>query len=134
MTRSLLLSHSYSFLCEALSLTRGRVCLLPESQSAVVSQLSLCTIYILHVVKRLSVCIYMYMYKYKCMCTQYTYTRPLSVQARYSRSCPIINSSFYNGSLLTLTVVCLTAAKFMRLILYVDLATGCPCIDSARNA
>jgi hypothetical protein len=49
------------------------------------------------------------------------YTRPLSVQAQYSRSCPIINCSCYNGSLLTSTVVCLTAAKFKptnRLPLY----------------
>jgi hypothetical protein len=38
----------------ALSLTIGRVCRLPESQSAVISLLSLCTIYILHVTK----CIY----------------------------------------------------------------------------
>jgi hypothetical protein len=41
-----------------------------------------------------------------------TYTRPLSVQAQYSRSCPIISSSCYNSSLVTWTVVCLIAAKF----------------------
>jgi hypothetical protein len=45
-----------------------------------------------------------------------TYTRPLSVQARYSRSCPIISSS-YNSSLVTWTVVCLTATKFKLLYL-----------------
>jgi hypothetical protein len=45
-----------------------------------------------------------------------TYTRPLSVQAQYSRSCPIISSSCYNSSLVTWTVVCLTAAKFKPLI------------------
>jgi hypothetical protein len=38
-------------LCGALSLTRGRVCRLSESQSAVISLLSVCTIYILCVIK-----------------------------------------------------------------------------------
>jgi hypothetical protein len=33
------------------SLTRGRVCPLPESQSVVISLLSVCTIYILHVIE-----------------------------------------------------------------------------------
>jgi hypothetical protein len=95
--------------CGALSLTRGRVCHLPESQSAVVSLLSVCTVYML-----LNVCIYLCVYK--CMYDVYTmYTRPLSVQAQYSRSCPIINCSCYNGSLLTWTVVCLTATKFKPL-------------------
>jgi hypothetical protein len=37
--------------CAVLSLTRGRVCSLPDPQSAVVSPLSLRTIYILHVIK-----------------------------------------------------------------------------------
>jgi hypothetical protein len=37
---------------------RGRVCNLPESQSAVVSLLSVSTVYILHVTKRMYVCIY----------------------------------------------------------------------------
>jgi hypothetical protein len=32
-----------------------------------------------------------------------TYTGPLSVQAQYSRSCPIISSSCYNSSLVTWT-------------------------------
>jgi hypothetical protein len=41
-----------------LSLTRGRVCHLPESQSAVVSLLSVCTICILHVIKRMYICMY----------------------------------------------------------------------------
>jgi hypothetical protein len=50
-----------AFWCGALSLTRGRVCHLPESQSAVLSLLSVCTIYILHVIKRM----------YKCMYIQY---------------------------------------------------------------
>jgi hypothetical protein len=44
------------------------------------------------------------------------YTSPPSVQAQYSRSCPIISSSCYNGSLITWTVLCLTAAKFKPLI------------------
>jgi hypothetical protein len=38
--------------CGALSLTRGRACRLPESQSAVISLLSVCTICILHVITR----------------------------------------------------------------------------------
>jgi hypothetical protein len=45
-----------------------------------------------------------------------TYTRPLSVQAQYSKSCPIISSSCYNSILVTWTVVCLTAAMFKHLI------------------
>jgi hypothetical protein len=44
-----------------------------------------------------------------------TYTRPLSVQAQYSRSYPI-GSTCYNSSLVTWTVVCLTAAKFKPLV------------------
>jgi hypothetical protein len=52
---------------------------------------------------------------YKCMYIQYI-QGPLSVQAQYNKSCPIINCSCYNGSLLTWTVVCLTAAKFKPLI------------------
>jgi hypothetical protein len=40
-----------------------------------------------------------------------TYTRPLSVRAQHSRKCPIISSNCYNSSLVTWTVVCLTAAK-----------------------
>jgi hypothetical protein len=45
-----------------------------------------------------------------------TYGRPLSVQAQYSRSCPIISSSCYNNSLVIWTVVCLASAKFKPLI------------------
>jgi hypothetical protein len=37
-----------------------------------------------------------------------TYTRALSVQAQYNRSCLIISSSCFNSSLVTWTVVCLT--------------------------
>jgi hypothetical protein len=84
--------------CGALSPTRvGSVdC---QSQSAVISLLSVCTIYILHVIK----------------CNT-TYTRPSSVQAQYSRPCSIISSSCYNSSLVTWKVACLTAAKFEPLI------------------
>jgi hypothetical protein len=46
------------------------------------------------------------------------YTRPLSVQAQYSRKCPIIRSSCYNISLVTWTAVCLTAAKFNLIIFH----------------
>jgi hypothetical protein len=94
--------------CGALSLTRGRVCHLPESQSAIVSLLSVCTIYILHVIKRMYVCMYVCMYKYMYI----KYTRPLSVQAQYNIPCPSISCSCYNDSLVTWTVVCLTAVKF----------------------
>jgi hypothetical protein len=44
------------------------------------------------------------------------YTRPLSVQVQYSRSCPVFSSSCYNGSLVTWAVVCLTTIKFKPLI------------------
>jgi hypothetical protein len=46
-------AHDQIFIT-VLSLTRRRVCRLPESQSAVISLLSLCTIYWLHIIK----CIY----------------------------------------------------------------------------
>jgi hypothetical protein len=52
---------------------------------------------------------------YKCMYMQYK-EGPLSVQAQYNKSCPIINCFCYNGSLLIWTVVCLTATKFKPLI------------------
>jgi hypothetical protein len=45
------------------------------------------------------------------------YTGPRSVQAQYSRLCPISSSFHYNDSLVTWTVVCLTATKFKPLIL-----------------
>jgi hypothetical protein len=50
-----------------------------------------------------------------------TYTGPLSVQAQYSRSCSIIRSFCFNSSLVTWTVVCMTAAKFKPLIFPVSL-------------
>jgi hypothetical protein len=43
--------HLQACLSGALSLTRGRVCRLSESQSAVRSLLSVCTIYRLHIIK-----------------------------------------------------------------------------------
>jgi hypothetical protein len=71
-----------------------------ESQSAVLRQLSLCTvIYILYVLHDNTI-----------------YTWPLSVRVQYSRLCPISGSFRYNGSLVTWTVVCLTAAKFKPLV------------------
>jgi hypothetical protein len=50
------------------------------------------------------------------LCLYNIYTRPLSTQAQYRRSCPIICSLHYNSSLNTWTVVSLTAAKFKPLI------------------
>jgi hypothetical protein len=49
-----------------------------------------------------------------------TYTRPLSVQAQYSRACSIISSSCYDSSLVIWTVVCLTVTKFKPLIFSVS--------------
>jgi hypothetical protein len=95
--------------CGALSLTRGRVFHLPVSQLAAISLFSLCTIYILHVIK----CTYVHV----CI---YNIYKPLSVQALYSRSCPIISLSCYNGSLVPWTVACLTAAKSKPLIFLVS--------------
>jgi hypothetical protein len=51
-TRSLLLYDKLQACwCRTLSLTRGQVCRLPESQSAVIRLLSVCTICILQVIK-----------------------------------------------------------------------------------
>jgi hypothetical protein len=74
-------------------LTRGRVYRLSESQSAVISQLLVYTIY----------------------------ARPLSVQAKHSRSCSVFRSFRYNGSQITSTAVCLTIAKFKPHICFVGL-------------
>jgi hypothetical protein len=46
-----------------------------------------------------------------------TYARPLSVQAQYSGSCPLLSSSCYNSSLVTWTVVCLSSTTFKPLLL-----------------
>jgi hypothetical protein len=53
-----------------------------------------------------------------------TYTRPLLVQARYSRLYFIKGSSGCNGSLITRTVICLTTAKLKSLVFlrYLNLA------------
>jgi hypothetical protein len=45
------------------------------------------------------------------------YTRPLSCQAQYRKVCPIFIGFRYNGSLVTWTVICLTAGKFKPLII-----------------
>jgi hypothetical protein len=82
-------------------LTRGRICLLSEPLSAVVSHLSWCNRHLDFTrVKK---------YTYK-------YTWPLSVQAQYSILCPICSSFRYNGILVTWTVSCVTAAKLKHLI------------------
>jgi hypothetical protein len=86
--------------CGALSLTRERVCRLPNLLS---SNKSLVSMYNLHVTSN-----YMYVYT--------TYTRTVSSHAQYSRSCPIISRSCYNSSLVTWWVVCLTTAKIKPVI------------------
>jgi hypothetical protein len=60
----------------------------------------------------LNVCIYIVRLRTTSHGVYIIYIRPLSVQAQYSRSCPIISSSCYNSRVVTWTVVCLTAAKF----------------------
>jgi hypothetical protein len=50
------------------------------------------------------------------MYTYIQYIQGLSVQAKYSRSFPIISSSCYNSSVVTLMVACLTASKLEPLI------------------
>jgi hypothetical protein len=86
--------------CGAPSLTRGQVCLLPDSQSAIVSLSSVCTIYILHVIK--------------CMCIQHIQGLCHS-RLSTDHSLPF-SSSYYNGSLVSWTVLHLIAAKFKPLI------------------
>jgi hypothetical protein len=51
-------------------------------------------------------------------------TRPLSVQAWYSRLCPLKISCGYNGSLVTWTVICLTADKFKPLTFQLQYVKG----------
>jgi hypothetical protein len=67
-----------------------------------ISHLSICTYYL-----------YFYMFKHGRIHYVYVlytiYTSPLSVKAE-NRSCPILSSSCYNGSLVTWTAVRLTAA------------------------
>jgi hypothetical protein len=62
------------------------------------------------------------------------YTRPLSAQAQYSRSCHNICSLRCNSSLDTWTVVRLTAANFKPLMFQsVTFVTVCLCTDSTAN-
>jgi hypothetical protein len=86
------------------SLTTGRVCRLSQSVS---SNKSIVSMYnYLH-----------FTYMFHVLLNTYTiYTKPLSVQAQYRKLCPISGNFGYNGSLVTWTVVCLTAAKFKPLI------------------
>jgi hypothetical protein len=56
------------------------------------------------------------LYMLLSVCMYNIYKRTLSLQAQYSRSWPILSISCYNSSLVTWTVVCLTAAKFKPLI------------------
>jgi hypothetical protein len=65
--------HLQACWCELLSLTRGRVCHLPESQSLLVNLFLVCTMYILHVTKR------MHVRMYKCMYIQH-------IQSKQSQS------------------------------------------------
>jgi hypothetical protein len=65
------------FWCGALSLMRGRVYRLPESQSAVISLLSVCTIHILHVIK----CIYIQHIQGLCQSRLSTTVHALSLVA-----------------------------------------------------
>jgi hypothetical protein len=62
------------------------------------------------------------------------YTGPLSGEAQYSRLGPISSSFCYNGSLVTCTVVCLTAAKFKLFVLSLSSMTLFPAYNiSART-
>jgi hypothetical protein len=67
------------------SLTRGRVCRLSV---ICVRSLSVCTVYLQNLLYRI---------KWSALYT--IFTRPLSVQAQYSRLCPTTSSFRYNGSL-----------------------------------
>jgi hypothetical protein len=93
--------------CGAPSVTKGRVRRVSESLSAVITQSSQCTL-CLHFT-------FYYMLLNVCVYIQYIQSL-LSFQGQYSRSCPVFISSHYNGSLVTWTVVCLTAAKFKPLV------------------
>lgn len=54
-------------------------------------------------------------------------TGPLSVLDQYSKLCPISSSFKYNGSLVTWTVVCLTATKFKHFILSMSVSAFVQC-------
>jgi hypothetical protein len=74
------------------------------------------------------------------MCVYTIYTRPLSVQAQYSTSCPIISSSCYNGIRLLLRTSVLerslgkdrvenTASNSCSVVVYVSVVAG-TCLPS----
>jgi hypothetical protein len=88
-----------------------RYCFLSDDKSGL-SPVSHCQQYLVHWQN----CIWFtfYMSHMFDVCT--IYTRPLSAQAQYNRSCPIICNLRYNSSLDTWTVVPLTATKFKPLI------------------
>jgi hypothetical protein len=88
--------------CGAPSLTRSRVCRL--SWSVMKSIVSIDIRKTIHNVQEL------------INDSNTIFPRPLSVQAQYSRLCPISSSFRYNGSLVTWTAVWLTAAKFKPLV------------------
>jgi hypothetical protein len=99
------------------SLMRGKGLSFVRVTVCSIKSLSVCTIiYILPVINNFYI--------------QYVYTRLLSVQAQYSRLCPIFSSIHYSSSLVTWTVVCLTATKFKPLIFSVS---GFVLFDVAKN-
>jgi hypothetical protein len=100
-----------SCLCGVPSLTICRVCLLSVTVSSICPRSSF---FIFSIILFLIFTCHMF-YVYTI------YTRPLSAQAQYSRSCPILCSLRYNSSLNTWTVVSLTATKFQHLILLTEL-------------
>jgi hypothetical protein len=73
------------------SLTRGRVCRLPESQSTVISMFSVCTIYILHVIK----CMHIQHIQGLCQPTRSTADQALSLVILLQQQ-----SSHLNGRML----------------------------------
>jgi hypothetical protein len=85
-------------LCGVPSLMRGRVCLFSITVNSIIH------------------CQFLFSFHMSHMFYVYTmYTRPLSAQAQYSRSCPIICSLCYNSSLITWMVIYLTTTKFKPL-------------------
>jgi hypothetical protein len=84
----------------------------PSDERSGLSPVSHCQRYLVHCQNFILFTFYMshmfYVYS--------VYTRPLSAQAQYNRSCPFICSLSYNSSLVPWKVVRLTAAKFKPLI------------------
>jgi hypothetical protein len=96
MIRYQLLFDNFCFVLAGYPLWREGGSVFCQSLSAVISQLSVCTvIYILHILHDMTLI--------------YNIYRPLSIWAQYSRLWPISGSFRYNGSPVTWTVVCLTA-------------------------